>query len=149
MVTVAVLGILAVIAMPSMTALINNSQVNSQASELTAALQLARSEAIRRNAPVTLCPSTDGSACAASATWAGWVVRGRDNVAATVDVIRSNVTNAKVHISGPATGIVFKPSGLLDAQACVMVASKAGDSQRRISVMISGLVSSSNTGTCP
>lgn len=148
MVTVVVIGILALVAVPAMTSMINNSQVTSQASELTAALQLARSEAIRRNAPVTLCPSTDGSTCASSASWTGWVVRGRDNVTSTVDVISSNSTGSKTDISGPATGIVFKPSGLLDAQACVMVVSKAADSARRITVMISGVVSSSTTGTC-
>lgn len=149
MITVAVIGILAVVAVPAMTGMINNSQVNSQASELTAALQLARAEAIRRNATVTLCPSSDGSTCASNATWAGWVVRGRDNVTNAVDVIRSNTAGSKTDISGPAAGIVFKPSGLLDSQACVMVVSKASDSKRQINVMISGLVSSSSTGTCP
>lgn len=148
MVTLAVIGILALAAAPAMTSMINNSQVNSQASELTAALQLARSEAIRRNAPVTLCPSADGSTCASSASWAGWVVRGRDNAAGTVDVIRSNTAGSKTDVSGPAGGIVFKPSGLLDSQACIMVVSKAADSKRQISVMISGVVSSSSTGTC-
>lgn len=149
MITVAVIGILALVAVPSMTAMINNSQVTSQTSELTSALQLARSEAIRRNATVTLCPSTDGSSCVSSSDWAGWVIRGRDNVANAVDVIRSNTTSSKTDITGPAAGIAFKPSGVLDSQACVMVASKAADSKRRITVMVSGVVSSSNTGTCP
>lgn len=149
MITVAVIGVLALVAVPSMTAMINNSQVTSQTSELTSALQLARSEAIRRNATVTLCPSTDGSSCVSSSDWAGWVIRGRDNVANAVDVIRSNTTSSKTDITGPAAGIAFKPSGVLDSQACVMVASKAADSKRRITVMVSGVVSSSNTGTCP
>ena len=43
MITVSVIGVLAAIAYPSMTALINNSRAQAQASELAAGLQQARS----------------------------------------------------------------------------------------------------------
>jgi type IV fimbrial biogenesis protein FimT len=50
----------------------------SRASEVNLFLQavyLARSEAIKRNGVVSLCPSLDGIECAADATWdRGWIV---------------------------------------------------------------------------
>ena len=48
MVTVAVIGILALVAVPSMTSLINNSRAVGQTEELESSLQLARAEAIRQ-----------------------------------------------------------------------------------------------------
>ena len=155
MVTVAVIGILAVIAVPGMTALINNSRLNAQAEELVSSLQLARAEAVRRNARVTVCPSTDGSTCASSTSWSGWVIRGHDNVNDVDDVIRNNSVAGNVQISGPAAGIVFKPSGLIDAQQVVTVCMPTSNptyNQRALTVMISGVVSSSKVnggGACP
>lgn len=155
MVTLAVIGILAVIAVPGMTALINNSRLNAQSEELVSSLQLARAEALRRNARVTVCPSTDGATCASSTAWSGWVIRGRDNVNAVDDVIRSNSVSGNVQISGPAAGIVFKPSGLIDTQQVVTVCMPTSNptyNQRALTVMISGVVSSSKvngSGACP
>lgn len=154
-VTVAVIGILATIAMPNMTALINRSRLTSQASEVVSALQLARAEAIRRNARVTVCRSTNGITCDSGTDWAHWIIVGRDNATGADDVIRDSTTNASQQISGPAAGIVFKPSGLIDAQATVTVCmptTRPADNQRELTVMISGIVSMKNvdgSGVCP
>ncbi|MGJ7498500.1 GspH/FimT family protein [Variovorax sp. RT4R15] len=43
--------------------------MNSYATALLAGSQLARSEAIRRNAPVTLCATSNGSSCSSSNQW--------------------------------------------------------------------------------
>lgn len=81
MVTIAIIAILAGIALPSYQALIVNSRMTTQASELLTTFEYARSEAVKRNATVTVCPSTDGATCAASAVGAasadwqtGWIV---------------------------------------------------------------------------
>lgn len=157
MVAVAVVGILAMVAVPVMTSLVNNSRINGQTEELVTSLQLARAEAVRRNTRVTICPSTDGSTCAASTSWARWIVHGMDNTAATPvdDVIRDNNANASAQVSGPAAGIVFKPSGLIDSQQTLNVCvptTKPADNQRALTVMISGVVSVSKvngSGACP
>lgn len=155
MVTVSVIAILAAVAVPGMTALINNSRLNGQSEEMLSSLQLARAESIRRNARVTVCPSTDGSTCASSTAWTQWIVRGHDNVNGTDDVIRSNTASGGVQVSGPAAGIVFKPSGLIDAQQVVTVCMPTSNpslNQRALTVMISGVVSSSKVnggGACP
>ena len=81
MVTIAIIAILAGIALPSYQALIVNSRMTTQASELLTTFEYARSEAVKRNATVTVCASTDGATCAASAVGAasadwqtGWIV---------------------------------------------------------------------------
>lgn len=77
MVTVAVLGILSAIALPSFSGLLASSRVNSAATDLWAAMQFARSEAVKRNETVTVCPSTNETGCAAAGTSfaSGWIVR--------------------------------------------------------------------------
>nr|WP_255486467.1 GspH/FimT family pseudopilin [Luteimonas sp. MC1782] len=141
MVTMAVVGILAAIAVPAMTAMINGNRLSGTAGELTASLQLARSEALRRSAPVTICGTTDGATC--SADWSRWMVRGRDNVTGTTDTIRDSAASSTVQIRGPAGGIVFRPSGLIDAgqQLTVCVPTESPEqNQRVLTVMVSGNV---------
>ena len=146
MVTVAVMAILAAFAMPSMTALINNVRVSGQTEELVSSLQLARAEAIRRNARVTVCAGT-GIVCSGSATWGNWTVFGRDTTAAiaTTDVIRNTAASASVDVTGPATGIIYKPSGMIDTLQTLQVGHAGND--RCISVLVSGVVTVSK-GAC-
>ncbi len=71
MVTVAVLAIIAAIAVPAMQGLIAANRLSAASTELVTALQLARSEAIRRNAAVTVCGSDKVRAAPARPTGAG------------------------------------------------------------------------------
>lgn len=59
MITIAVLAILLAIAVPSFQTLIINMSITSAANEMTAALQQARMEAIRRNRSVSFQLGTD------------------------------------------------------------------------------------------
>lgn len=149
MVTVAVIGILALVAVPSMTAMVNNSRVSGQSEELVSSVQLARAEAVRRNARVTLCPSTNGTSCASSGTWAGWIIHGIDKTSCTDpndastcsdDIIRYNTASGSLEVSGPSDGLVFKPSGLIDSEQKMQVAMPDGN-KRCLTVRISGVVS--------
>lgn len=63
MVTLAVLAVILGLAVPSFATLVRRNRLVAAANELVAAAQLARIEAVRRNRPVTLCPSTDGVLC--------------------------------------------------------------------------------------
>ncbi|HSD16084.1 MAG TPA: GspH/FimT family pseudopilin [Thermomonas sp.] len=139
MVTVAVMVILAAIAAPNMTEIINNRRAVGQAEELVASLQLARAEAIRRNARVTVCAGT-GSTCSGSTTWDNWTIFGRDNTAATAttDVIRDTSASSTVQVTGPAAGVVYKASGMIDSQVQLQVTKSSH--QRCLTVLISGVV---------
>jgi type IV fimbrial biogenesis protein FimT len=76
MVTLAIAAIILTIAVPSFWSIVQNNRASTQANELITALSLARSEAVKRGAPVSLCPSADQDACvSASTNWAvGWIV---------------------------------------------------------------------------
>lgn len=137
----AVVGVLAAIAAPAMTSLINGNRLAGATGELTASLQLARSEAIRRSAPVTICGTTDGVTCGAD--WSRWIVTGRDNVTGTTDLIRDTVAATSVQVTGPAAGIVFRSTGLTDGgqQLTVCVPTDSPEqNQRIVTLMISGNV---------
>lgn len=143
MIAVAVIGILAIVAVPSMTALINNSRTTGQTEELVGALQLARAEAIRRNARVTICPGT-GTTCSGSTSWDSWTMFGRDNTSADTDVIRGTTVATGMTVTSSVDRFVYKPSGMIDGQQKLEVA-KSGD-KRCITVLISGVVSVAKGG---
>ncbi len=73
MVTLAVLGILLTVAVPNFQTFVMNGRMASQTNDLITALNLARSEAVRRAANVTVCASSNGTSCTGG--WAaGWIV---------------------------------------------------------------------------
>ena len=74
MVTVSVLAILASLATPSFRETLLRNRTATISNEFTASLTKARSEAVNRNACVTLCRSTSGTQCDTGTNWTtGWV----------------------------------------------------------------------------
>lgn len=78
MMTLAVVGVIVAIAIPNFRDFLLNSRMTGAANDLLAAIQLTRSEAIKRQVPVALCasanPTANPPACAAQFTgWAVWV----------------------------------------------------------------------------
>ncbi|MGY0650514.1 GspH/FimT family pseudopilin [Luteimonas sp. A537] len=106
LVTVALLAILAAMAVPSFTTLINSNRLSGAANDIVAALQVARMEAIRRGESVVICPSTNGTGCG-GADWSRMIVfsdrNGNRAVNAPQDVVVRDVTLA-------ASGIQVRPS---------------------------------------
>ena len=74
MITVVVMGVLLAIGIPSFRYVQNSARITAPANELVANVQLARAEAIRRNARMALCSSSDGANCANGGAWNGWIV---------------------------------------------------------------------------
>lgn len=75
MITIAIVGILLMVGLPSLKSSMQGSQLIATSNELLSALHLARSEAIKRNARVSICSSSNGAACSVSADWKnGWIV---------------------------------------------------------------------------
>lgn len=75
MVTLGIVGILVAAAAPGYQDWVATTRLNSYANEFATALHFARSEAVKRNATVTLCKSASLTACTTSETWAqGWIV---------------------------------------------------------------------------
>ncbi len=90
LVVMAIAAILLSIAIPNFRTFILNNRMASQSNELLAALQLARSEAVKRGVRVTVCkssnPMSDPPDCTAGGTWAqGWIVFVDGGAAGKVD----------------------------------------------------------------
>jgi len=81
MIAVVILGILMGIGIPSFQSTVKNNRMTSELNAFITALNQARSEAVKQNLEVALCPSTNGTSCAGSTSWeTGWVVYvDRDN----------------------------------------------------------------------
>ena len=80
MVTVAILAIVVGIGVPSYQALMERNRVTTVANDLLYHLQLARSEAVKRNRPAFLCPLNNDDDCSGTNTdWTvGWHVTSTD-----------------------------------------------------------------------
>ncbi|WP_420993330.1 GspH/FimT family pseudopilin [Cupriavidus sp. 30B13] len=63
MVALSVLAILAAAAIPNFSSFLHRSRITSESSRLVSDIETARSEAARRNATVTICPTMDGASC--------------------------------------------------------------------------------------
>lgn len=114
MVTVALAAMLMAMAHPSFTSLTNNSRLTAAANEFVSAIQLARTEAIRLNRRVAVCPGdAAGTACQDDGDWARWLTV----VVDTGQVLRSGDVRAPIevrvspNIEGNPNGIVFRPDG--------------------------------------
>lgn len=77
-----ILAILLGLAVPSFSAFTSRTRVTAATNTVVTALNLARSEALRRSTPVSVCASNDGTTCAFAPTntagsydWTGgWIV---------------------------------------------------------------------------
>lgn len=92
LVTVALAAILLGIGIPSFIDTIRNNRMATASNDLLGAMHLARSEAVKRRAPVTVCSSADPlNAPACSAGFLnGWVVFADDNGNDIVDATDGN-----------------------------------------------------------
>ncbi|EKE18131.1 MAG: Type IV pilus transmembrane protein FimT [uncultured bacterium] len=129
-VTVTIAAILASIAAPSFTSIIESQRVRAASSDLYSSLTLARSEAIKRNIDITLTPISDN--------WAsGWQIAHPSVAGSFIEehpALANNIT-----ITGP-TSVVYSNSGRMQAGANVTftVAGDTASSQRCIYVALSG-----------
>lgn len=169
MVALIVVGILLSIAIPNFTRQIRNNSSVSLASQLQAALNFTRTEAVKRAARVSLCPSSDGSSCASATDWAkGWMAFADSATSdsassATVGTVlqywgpldQNAVVSAKVgstaisFVRFNSTGMVAR-TGVTDTNPRVFnvqVRSCKGDYARTLSVGIAGLLTTT-AATC-
>lgn len=170
MITLAVMAIVVAMAAPGFNNMITNNRSTSMASELVATVNYARSEAIKQAKRVSICPSTNGTSCLASADdWAkGWLVF-VDNAASDSAAVSEGTVlrhwdkldkNAVVSLKKDTTAITylrFNTKGMLaraggadtDARTFdAYVTGCKGDAGRKITIGIAGLISSSKL-TCP
>ncbi|CAJ0808546.1 hypothetical protein LMG18101_00388 [Ralstonia flaminis] len=115
LVTLAIVAVLAIIATPSYVGLTQQVRLQAEANSLVNDLQFARSEAIKRGLPVSLCPSSNGTSCNTTNTsnWeAGWIVFNDVNGSGTTD----STSDVPLRVRAPLTnGDTFRPSTAMSA----------------------------------
>ncbi|MGQ0799138.1 MAG: GspH/FimT family pseudopilin [Pseudomarimonas sp.] len=129
LVVIAVLGIVAALAMPAFNDAIARNGVVARNNELLAGLALARTEAIRANAPASLCAANAAqTACQATwgADWLAWIDRDADGVVdAGEEVLQVGGVTDREAFSSPSgaahTLIRFNPRGLRTFPAAIDV----------------------------
>jgi len=137
LVVLGVSSILLAIALPSYAFLVNTSRLATVTNDLVTALQLARSEAVKRGMRVTVCKTSSAMgaipACDASASWnEGWLVFVDGGIRGVVDVgdtllrvqeaahstVRITATNYSLYISylpnGRSQGLNYLPNGSIE-----------------------------------
>ncbi len=138
MVTVAVLAILVTVAIPNYQAFVVNSRMTAQANDFLASLSLARSEAVKRNAPVSM-NAVDGD-------WAsGWEI-----VDAGGNVLRVHpALEGESSLDGDATTITFQSNGQAGATTFNLCNPDTSIAPGRdIAIEVSGRASVAKPGTC-
>ena len=86
LVTLSVAGILLAVAAPSYREFVQESRITAQSNSLLSSMMLTKSEAIKRNSPATICPSSSGTACTGGTIWSnGWIVFADANSDGVVD----------------------------------------------------------------
>ena len=90
-VVLCVLSVLASVVLPLSASVADSMRLSALANTFLGQLHLARSEAIKRNAPVVVCKSRDGRACADQGGWEqGWIVfddRDRDGLRGPLEAV--------------------------------------------------------------
>ena len=151
MVTIAVLAILLMIAVPSFNEATLGSKLGSYANSLVAGAHLARSEAIKRSGPVTLCVSSNGTSCGSGGWEQGWIVRATDGT--VIQRQQALPAGLKVTKTGSSASLVFNPSGVGATSAAFTVCRATptpGGQERVVSISLTGRPSVTKTtaGSC-
>lgn len=74
MVTIAVIAVMVAITVPNLNNFMRSNRMTSQINSFVSALQLARSEAVKRGAHVVLCASSNQTTCNSTQWEQGWIV---------------------------------------------------------------------------
>lgn len=150
MTALVVVAILVAIAVPSFKNASLSSRLSASANDLLASVQLARSEAIKRNVAVTLCASADGATCAASGGWEqGWVVL---TAGAVIQAQQALPADYLVTQTGGTAPLNFQPIGIGATAATFTVCRNDpdGNQERVVTVRAAGAayVTRTTVGSC-
>ncbi|WP_367605790.1 GspH/FimT family pseudopilin [Legionella sp. W05-934-2] len=159
MITLVVAAILIGLAVPSYFNMVQNNHITATVNKLSASLNYARLEAIKRGEQVSVCAASSAAlnACGTNAQWAqGWVVFVDENDNNVIDVgdtlIRVNEQLPPgITITTVSSVVSYDGTGFLNSNATNFTVSASGctgDSGRQLAIAGSGRLSLSNVN-CP
>lgn len=150
LVVISILAILSSLALPAFDNILMTNRLRAYANTFLASVNLARSEALKRNAPVTMCVSSDGVTCSSGGWHLGWII-----TAGTTVIAHQQAVNPKYEMNEASglSSLVFRPSGISATLANISVCRvqpSAGDQERMIRVTATGKASvvKTNNGSC-
>jgi type IV fimbrial biogenesis protein FimT len=120
MVTLAVGLIVLAVGVPAYDRITANNRVTAANNSLVTHFTLARSEAVKRAGPVTICASNDQATCSGSDNWeAGWIVFTDEGTSKALDgtdeMLRAaGAQPAGITILAGSAAIRFLPDGSAD-----------------------------------
>jgi type IV fimbrial biogenesis protein FimT len=135
LVTLAIVAILASIAAPSFSVLIENQRVRSAAHGLMSAMNLARSEAVTRNTDIAVSAATGG--------WSnGWTVK------AGTTLLLSDDSVGGVAITGSVSSFTYNSSARASVAATFVLVPSSGNASRSrcVSISLNGKPNSKSGG---
>ena len=156
MVTVAIVGIFASIALPSFAKLIENNRISTATNQLVSALVLTRSEALKRSNDVTICASSTQDSCSTSGDFSeGWVVYqdcdgngaittssvdcDGDAISNEREIIKVSEGFESLYINNPSPSITYLFSGRVQAST-FDIGKDATDLKKKVSLSRLGRV---------
>jgi len=151
MVSLTLMSMLIYMAVPAFRDAGLPSQLRAIANGMVAATQVARSEAIKRNATVTLCVSSDGATCGTGNWQQGWIVISGTTVLhsepATPSGYRVTPSAGSVALTFDATGLGATPDTFIVCRQTP----RAGAQERVVTLTAAGRASvkTTTTGACP
>ena len=138
MTCLAVIVVLTAWGVPAFGALARDAARTREVNQFIQGVYLARSEAIKRNDVVSLCPSLDGSTCSPSAAWqSGWLVFVNDDGDSPAirdageELLRVYPEWDRGHISANRTTLSFRPFGQVGVTATVTFCDDRGSAAAR------------------
>ena len=134
MITIAILAILIGVGVPNFRDFVRNSRISAASNDIVTDFNLARSEAVKRHVPVTLCKSSNGTACDTSDAdpFNRWIVfvddvdpalasadDGNGEVNGAEQILRTRQLDADldVTVNANARRLEYMPSGFPDTGA--------------------------------
>lgn len=142
LITLAVAGILASIAIPSFSAMIKQNRLSALVGAFVNSLQFARSTALAQGVTVQVCPiGTPGSAICGTNWGAGWIVTtGSGNAMQSYQISPRDPALAAVAFNGAvASSVAFDTRGLAATQANFKFCdSRGAASARSVQILMTG-----------
>lgn len=142
MITLAIVAILAALAAPSFSNFVADVRQSSVMGELASDLHLARSESIKRNALVKVCPLAAGNTCGGGSDWGvGWLICyvnalgecDLTNTTADPNPIKVHgALNGPVALDGPIAAVLFRPIGTANVLSVFTLTNTSGAGPKRV-----------------
>jgi len=147
MVTIALAGLLATMAVPAFNNFVLNDRDLGQINALVASFTYARSEAIKRNeGGIRICPSVDGMRCGGAAWAKGWIVVDTIGGPPLQYVPAFAGSNTLMPGDTSTTGVTFSSTGLVSTAIRINVCDPRGASYARdVEITATGRIAASRT----